>query len=189
MEAIMRSLNTLIAGACAAALWSAPASAQAPAEGSVEHLLGELADPEQQGADQIERQIMQEWSKSGSAAMDLLLRRGREAMEEENWEAAIDHLSALTDHAPDFAEGWNARATAFFNTGRWGLAVADIRRTLALNPDHFEAMTGLGIIFAELGDRNAALAVYRQLVQINPHREQVNDALDRLERKVGGDLL
>lgn len=185
----MRSLNTPAAGLLALALLSGPAAAQEAGESGVDHLLGELADPEQEGAEQIENRIMQEWSKSGSAAMDLLLRRGRDAMEEDSWDAAIDHLSALTDHAPNFAEGWNARATAFFNTEEWGLALSDIRRALALNPRHFEAMTGLGIILSELGEESAALAVYRRLVEINPHREQVNDMLDRLERAEGGDVL
>src|SRR5690606_3470319 len=91
-----------------------------------------------------EADILREWSKSGSPAMDLLLKRGREAMEAGDLKAAIEHLTALTDHAPEFAEGWNARATAYFLAGAFGPSVDDIRHTLALNPRHFGALAGLG---------------------------------------------
>jgi tetratricopeptide (TPR) repeat protein len=53
------------------------------------------------------------------------------------YEAAYDHLTALTDHAPDFAEGWNARATLLFQMGAYGPSIADIQRVLALEPRHF----------------------------------------------------
>ena len=82
--------------------------------------------------------------------MDLLLQRGQEAMEAGDLDAAIEHFTALTDHAPDFAEGWNARATAFFQDERYGPALADIERTLALNPDHFGALMGLAMILEQL---------------------------------------
>ena len=67
---------------------------------------------------------------------------------------AIEHFTALIDHAPDFAEGYNARATAFFQTGQFGQSLADIQQTLALNPRHFGAISGLALI---LGHRLGAL--------------------------------
>ena len=72
-------------------------------------------------------------------------------MEAQEYDVAIEHLTALTDHAPDFAEGWNARATAFYLIGEYALAVADIERALALNPRHFGAMSGLAFILEEIG--------------------------------------
>jgi len=77
--------------------------------------------------------------------MDLLLQRGQDALEEENYQAAIEHFTALTDHAPQFAEAWNMRATAFFLIDEYGLSIEDISRTLALNPKHFGALSGCGI--------------------------------------------
>ena len=58
--------------------------------------------------------------------------------------AAIEHLTALTDHAPDFAEGWHARATAYFRAVLLGPAMDDLQRALVLNPDNFDAVFGLG---------------------------------------------
>jgi tetratricopeptide (TPR) repeat protein len=117
--------------------------------------------------------------------MDLLLRRGAEAMEAEDYAAAIEHLTALTDHAPDFAEGWNARATAFFLMGEYALSLADIERTLALNPQHFGALGGLAAIFEQSGRPDLALAALRAVGEITPNRPDVAETIERLERAAG----
>lgn len=163
--------------------------AVAAQEVEVDALLEQLSDPETQNWQALERQIRAEWSKSGSAAMDFLLERGREALEEEDVDVAIEHLTALTDHAPDFAEGWNARATAFFQKGRYGPALADIRRALALNPRHFEALTGLAVILQRLGYEEDALSAWRAVETIHPHRPQLKDAIETLEKETGGTAL
>lgn len=149
-------------------------------------LLDELAQPDTRGWQRLERQIIAEWSKSGSAAMDLLLQRGREAMAEGDYDAAVEHLTALVDHAPDFAEGWNARATAHFESDLFGPAMHDLARTLALNPDHFGALTGLGVIMEETGQYERALEAYRAANAIHPHQPIIRRSLERMERRVAG---
>jgi tetratricopeptide (TPR) repeat protein len=189
MDIVKRSLRNLVAALCASALFGLPALAQGTDSAEVDRLLGELAKSEQPGWRQIENSILREWSKSGSPAMDLLLRRGTEALESGDLDVAVEHLTALTDHAPDFAEGWNARATVFFQMGEYGLSLEDIRRTLELNPRHFSAMSGLGVIFESLGYEKEALEVYRAVQAIHPHRPELQEALDRLERTVEGENL
>ena len=175
-------LNPLVAASLAlGGLTGAPAAAQ-----EVGELLERLADPELERWQRVERQIVSEWSKSGSAAMDLLLRRGRDALAEGDHEAAIEHLTALVDHAPDFAEGWNARATAYFESDRLGPAMHDLRRALALNPDHFGALTGLGSILEETGAYERALDAYRAAHDIHPHQPVIGRAVERMERRVYG---
>ncbi|MCF6445166.1 tetratricopeptide repeat protein [Nereida sp. MMG025] len=137
----------------------------------------------------IERELMNEWSRSGSPAMDLLLQRGRDALETGAFEEAIDHFTALTDHAPEFAEGYNGRATAYFRKGLFGPALDDIRRALVLNPNHYQAMIGFGIILEETGQKRAALEAYRKAASIHPHREDVATAIERLEPAVAGQAL
>ena len=156
---------------------------------SLDQLFAELAQPEQMGWKRIEDAIWIEWSRSGSASMDLLLKQGREALEAEEYGVAIEHLTALTDHAPDFAEGWNARATAFFQLGQYGPALEDIGRALALNPHHFDALSGLAVILEEIGMREDALEAWRMVSEVNPHRPETKAALDRLEREFGGQTL
>ncbi|MEO0990488.1 MAG: tetratricopeptide repeat protein, partial [Pseudomonadota bacterium] len=137
----------------------------------------------------VEEQIWREWARSGSDAMDLLLDRARDAMEEGQWEDAIEHLTALTDHAPEFAEGWNARATAYFQVGLFGPSLEDIERTLALNPRHFGALAGLGMIMNEVGMKELALQAYRRAHELHPHRPDLKEAVDILDAEIGGQAL
>lgn len=186
---MMGRVRDILNSAVAAVLTLTATSVAAQDGGRLTSLLAELAQPENAGWRRVERQVVTEWSKSGSAAMDLLLQRGREAMAEGDMPAAIDHLTALTDHAPDFAEGWNARATAWFHLGRYGQSVADIRRTLALEPRHFGAMAGFAAILEQLGRKDQALEVYRAALAIHPQMQSVRDAAQRLESELAGQEL
>jgi tetratricopeptide (TPR) repeat protein len=168
---------------CAATFLSSAALAQ---EDPLDPLFEALKQSEPPGSTEIENRIWEEWSKSGSASMDLLLQRGREALEAGEIDLAIEHFSALVDHAPDFAEAYNSRATAYFQDGEYGLALEDIRRTLALNPRHFGAMSGLAMILEEMGREDGALEAWRAVEALNPSREGVGEAIERLERQVEG---
>lgn len=152
----------------------------------LDDLFAQLQTADEESAQDIESEIWIEWSKSGSPAMDLLLQRGREAMGAGETELAIEHFTALIDHAPDFAEGWNARATAYFQTGDFGPSISDIGHVLTLNPRHFGALDGLGAIFEELGRPEQALEVYRASLAIHPHQPSVLEAVDRLEAAAKG---
>jgi tetratricopeptide (TPR) repeat protein len=179
----MNRLHALLNPVVAAFLLVMPLQAQ---EVDLDALFDQLASPELADWEKVEKSIWAEWSKSGSASMDLLLERGRTAMGEQKYRKAIEHFTALTDHAPEFAEGWNARATAFFGAQEYSLSIADIGRTLALNPRHFGAMQGLGRILEELEDRENALKAYRAALAIHPHRPGLKDAIERLEARISG---
>jgi tetratricopeptide (TPR) repeat protein len=161
------------------------ASLRAETEG-LDRYFEELADPDYQGWTRAESDIRRAWSRSGSAAMDLLLKRGEEALDAGDPETAIEHLTALTDHAPDFAEGWNARATAFFMAGKFGPSLDDIAHTLALEPRHWGALAGLGAILDEMGNPEGALKAFHRSYALNPHQQDVKDAIDRLEKQLAG---
>ncbi len=152
----------------------------------VDQWLTELSNPETEDWERVEERVLDAWSRSGSTAMDLLLERGRDALEEDDYTAALEHFSALTDHAPDFAEGWNMRATAFYLMEEYGLSIEDIGRTLALNPKHFGALSGLGVILEQIGETDEALLAYRTAFEINPHRENLIEAIERLTNDVDG---
>ncbi|MDR0810561.1 MAG: tetratricopeptide repeat protein [Gemmobacter sp.] len=165
------------------------ATAQTVTEGeaaTLDQLLTELKTADAEDSVVIEQDIWRLWSHSGSAAMDLLLDRGRTAMDQGDMEAALDHLTALTDHAPDFAEGWNARATVYFHAGRYGQSVADLEHALALNPRHFGALAGFGAILEQLDRKPQALEVYRAALAIHPHMQTVLEAVKRLEAEIAG---
>lgn len=152
-------------------------------------LLEALAQADPPEARRLERQLRALWSKSGSAAMDLLLKRGRDAFEASDTRAAIEHLTALTDHAPDFAEGWHARALAYFEAGMFGPALADLERALSLNPNNYNAIIGLGTMFETFGDPVRAYEAYLRAQAVHPHHEEIGKALERLKPEIEGKAL
>ena len=158
----------------------------AQAGARVDELLGRLQQASPEDAVLIEREIEIEWSKSGSAAMDLLLQRGKDALDAGEPQIALEHLTALTDHDPDFAEGWNTMASAHIALGKLGPAVDDLARTLRLNPRHFGALVSLGQIFEEIDRPESALEAYRGALALNPQMLDVQAALTRIEADLAG---
>ena len=155
-------------------------SACAAAQATEAELLEQLQTAPESEADRLDRELGLLWDRTGSASMDLLLKRGRDAMEEDDNARAIEHFSALTDHAPEFAEGWHARATALFRAGLYGPALESLQRALALNPNNYDAIFGLGVMFQEFGDLPRAAEAYNRVLELNPHHERAKEARDRL---------
>ena len=187
MKPLSALLNRTVAALLAVFLLGVGALAQTAAQTStLDDLFSRLKEADERSSGRIEREIWNEWSKSGSPAFDLLLQRGRDAMAAGNTQEAIDHFTALTDHAPEFAEGWNARATAYFQAGMYGPSIDDIAHTLTLNPRHFGALSGLAAIYEQLDKPAKALEIYRAALAIHPHLAGVTEAVKRLEKKIGG---
>ena len=122
----------------------------------------------------------------GSPVADLLLKRGYGALDAGDTVGAIGHLTALVEHAPDFAPGWAARAEAFYLHGQMGPAAADLERTLVIEPRYWPALTQLATMLEELGSEGAALSAYRQSLSINPHQVEAEDGLARLRAVAEG---
>ena len=182
------SLNRIVAAFAALVMFSLPASAQDA--GRLDTLFEALrAAEEKPEARRIARDIEHEFTQSGSAAMDMLLKRGRNALEAGDSAAAIEHFTALTDHAPDFAEGWHMRSVAYSRVGLYGPALADIERALSINPRHFNAIYGLGIILEEVNKPELAHEAFSRVLAIHPHHEAVTRALERLDPEIGGSSL
>ena len=186
MAKVRKVINRAAAAFVLGMLCTAPAFAQTA---ELDALFDQLVQAGPEETSQIQGQIAAQWSRSGSAAMDLLLRRGEDALEAGDPSLAIQHYSALIDHAPEFAEGYNGRATAFYLAGQIGPALADIQDTLALNPRHFGAMSGLAVILEEIERPQDALEVYGRILEIAPNAEGVQDAVNRLTVKLDGLIL
>lgn len=185
MSAQIRIYNCIVTAFLAIVLNCLPVQAENAALNRMFALLQE-AEPEE--ARKIADEIELEWSKSGSPAMDLLLKRGNDALAVGDSQAAIEHLTALTDHAPDFAQGWHMRAVAFAQAGMYGPAVSDLERALALEPRHFNAIISLAVVLEEVNKPKLAYEAYKQVQAIHPHQEDVTTALERLGGTLGSDL-
>ncbi|WP_299947753.1 tetratricopeptide repeat protein [uncultured Ruegeria sp.] len=189
MGIAINNLKDTVAALAAIVTFSTSCAAQQADLRDEATLLQQLAQSTPAQSIGLDRQLQALWAQSGSASADLLLERGREALEDGDVEAALDHLTALTDHAPEFAEGWHVRASAFFGIERFGMAAADLEHALTLNPSNYEAIYGLGLIFEIVGKPEQAFNAYSRALAIHPHHEEVTNAVNRLKPQVEGKAL
>ena len=155
----------------------------------IDSLFMKLKDEDTKNYQEIEEKIWSEWRKSGSTKSDLLLRRGMDAMSRGDFIASVEHLSAAIDYTPNFAEAWNMRATVFFLMKKYNLSVSDIQQTLKLNPRHFGALSGLGMIFERSGKPKQALEVYKKLLEVHPRSRNAIQSVNRLIKDLEGTSL
>jgi tetratricopeptide (TPR) repeat protein len=129
------------------------------------------------------------WLVSGSDTSDLLMSRALQAMQGKSYPLALEVLDAIVDLQPDWAEGWNKRATVRWLAGDSKGSMADIAETLKLEPRHLGALSGLGAILEEAGQREEALRVYQRGLDIAPNYGPMKDAVKRLKAAVAGQTL
>ncbi|MEP3276767.1 MAG: tetratricopeptide repeat protein [Stappiaceae bacterium] len=134
----------------------------------------------------VARRINELWLESGSDTVDLLMSRAGEAMQRKDYALSLDLLDAVIRFKPDYAEGWNRRATVYYLQGAYGPSIVDIERTLALEPRHWGAMSGLALIMNQLGESDTALGLYRQVLGIHPQSKSAKEAVDKLELQLRG---
>ncbi len=143
-------------------------------------LFERLADPKAGNAQQIEDAIWVMWTGHEDAAAAQLMERAVAAIAKRQHDIAETHLTRLVEDHPDYAEAWNKRATLFFVLKRDSESVADIERTLSLEPRHFGAICGFAQICLRAGDRAGALAAFETALAINPHMASVRQAVEEL---------
>jgi len=140
-------------------------------------------------AQQAEQAIWGLWLESKSPTVDLLMKRGVQAMNEGQAEPALALFNAIVELAPDYAEGWNKRATLLYLMGRLEASVADCERTLKLEPRHFGALSGLGMIYVQLEDEEKAVAAYKRALAVNPQMLRIRVEVERLTKKIRGNRI
>ena len=126
------------------------------------------------------------WLQSGSDTIGVLMGRSTKAINEQNNDLALQLLDAVVELAPDYAEGWNRRAYVHFLQNNYEAAVGDLRRALALEPNHFKALEDLARILRDTGQKKSALEAYKQILKINPYQEGAKSAVDELSVEVEG---
>ena len=132
-------------------------------------------------------QIWKIWTAHPDPEINALMLRGLHAMAEDEEDQAVAAFGEIVKRQPDFAEGWNKRATAYFLMGDFDASVADIEHTLQLEPHHFGALSGLGQIYLELDRKQAALKAFEAALAIDPHLAGVKAAVESLKKQLQGD--
>ncbi|TWG67431.1 tetratricopeptide repeat protein [Aminobacter sp. J44] len=150
-------------------------------------LFAELKRARDEGAARrVSTRILQQWSQSGSASIDLLMLWAQEAMDSEQNDVALDLLDQVILLAPNYAEGWNRRATVHFMNGDYPKAMADIGRVLELEPRHFGALSGMATILREDDRKEAAMRAYQRLLEIYPMMREAQTELGKLADELAG---
>lgn len=120
-------------------------------------------------AAQAETALWQLWCRSGIPELDTLLRQGIEAMERQEFAEAEGLFTRIIERAPDFAEGWNKRATVRYLAENYAGSIADCEETRARKPHHFGALSGQGLCHMALGQYREAAACFRRALDVHPH--------------------
>jgi tetratricopeptide (TPR) repeat protein len=137
-------------------------------------------------AARLDRMIWTIWLESGDGETDRLLAEGILAMSSREWPTALTALGRVIERRPDFAEGWNKRATLFYLLDRYDESARDVERTLTLEPRHYGALSGMGLIELQRQHPAEALEWFNKALAVNPNLEGIREMAEELEIKVKG---
>ena len=173
-------------GILATLMMAAPATGRADqSDKRLEALFGRLKntdDPKE--AQIIEANIWRIWTDSGRDDLNALVEEGIRDMAQGRLKKAIAIFNRVVTTLPEFAEGWNKRATAHYLNEDYTASMKDIERTLVLEPRHFGAISGMGLIFMARGDEAVALRAFEQVLKIHPYARGAKTHVERLRKKL-----
>ena len=152
--------------------------------GLFERLLATQDDSE---ASAIEQQIWQIWYETADPKIQLMMAQGAQAMSVGDFDAALEIYDRIIVDAPAYAEGWNRRATLNYLMGRFDASIADVQHVLTLEPRHFGALSGMGLIYTAIEDDKSAIAWFGKALEVNPHMYGVRKRMEDLKDKVEGE--
>jgi tetratricopeptide (TPR) repeat protein len=137
-------------------------------------------------AEGVAGRISREWADSGSASVNVMMNWASEAIEAKKYPTAMDFLDQVVVLQPDYAEGWNRRATLHFMMDNYAKSMADIERTLKLEPRHYGALSGMGQIFMVLDNKPLALRSYERALEVYPMMRNLQEQVGQLADELAG---
>lgn len=140
-------------------------------------------------AEGVANRIWETWNNSESASINLLMLWSQEAMDRQSFPVALDFLDQVVVLKPAFAEGWNRRATLHFMMNNYAKSMADIEKTLQLEPRHFGALAGMGHIFLALERKELALRAYERALDVYPMMRAVQKQVGEIADELSGSQL
>jgi tetratricopeptide (TPR) repeat protein len=136
-------------------------------------------------AGNLSEQIARIWNRSGSDTLDLLMERVGTAMQAQDQLTALDLLDSILLLKSDWPEAYSRRAAVLFQQKDLDGAMRDLRKSLALEPRHFQALAGVGMIFRQNEQPRQALAAFRAALAINPYFKGIKEAAEKLAQEHG----
>ena len=142
--------------------------------------------PSDSEAHDVALDIWASWMESGSPTVDVIMERGVDAQTAGDLETARAFYDRAILIKPDYPEAWNRRASIFLMEENYAEALRDLNETLRLEPRHFGAWAGLGMMFESMGSPKHALEAYREAIRIHPRMQQALVAEKRLSKLAEG---
>jgi tetratricopeptide (TPR) repeat protein len=149
---------------------------------AIEPLRRALRDPDQLVRHTAEQALWSIWHRSGQSAVDRRLHEGIAAMQAGALPRAVSIFTDVIDMAPDFAEGYNKRATTYYLMQEYEKSIVDCEKTLALNPIHFGALSGTGLNYLGLRNFTKALEYFERAVEVNPNMPQIQEYIEGIKK-------
>jgi tetratricopeptide (TPR) repeat protein len=147
-------------------------------------LLNSVRDEEEAVRNTAEQSIWKIWARSGDANVDRIYARGIREMNEGSFARAISTFTEIIKLKPEFAEGWNKRATLYFMTEQYDKSLEDCDEVMKRNPYHFGALSGYGHIHVEFKLYEQAIEYFEKALKINPNMVSVARLIQRLEKQL-----
>ena len=145
-------------------------------------LVKALRDPDEDTRDHVEQALWRIWARSGDPEVDRLYQAGIQQMDAGDLQQSIVTFTRIIELKPDFAEGWNKRATLYFLVGDLRKSLADCDEVMKRNPYHFGALAGYALIYIRLEYYDRALEYSRRALDVNPNMDGVRRNIELLER-------
>ena len=145
-------------------------------------LIAALTDPDEVVRVLAESSVWQVWTRSGDKEVDGLMQAGIEQMNRGDGPAAVETFTQIIQRKPDFAEGWNKRATVYFLLGENEKSLHDCDEVMKRNPTHFGALAGYGQIYLRMDQPERALTYFRRALRINPNMRGIQQVIPEIEQ-------
>jgi len=150
--------------------------------GAIGPLAVALHDGDAMVAQVAEHALWSVWFRLGNPRAVCLVKCGNNHLHHGNYVCALEKFSQAIQEDPGFAEAYNQRAIAHYLSERFDESIADCQSALALVPQHFGAMSGMGHAHAHLGNWRGARHCYRLALAIHPRLEGIETSLEQIEQ-------
>lgn len=148
----------------------------------VPSLVEALRDPDALVSMLADQSLWQIWSRSGDPDVDAMFQHGVDQMSQQDYSEAIETFSQIIQKKPDFAEGWNKRATIYYLLGEYTKSLTDCEEVIRRNPVHYGALSGFGLNYLRLDKPAQALDYFERALAVNPNLAQIQTAVEELKQ-------
>lgn len=181
-EPVSQAVHLLQQGKTAERRQAAEVLAHLGDQRAIQPLVQALRDPDHLVREAAEQALWSIWHRSGKSNVDARLQEGIAEMQRGEFARAVEIFTDVIDMAPDFAEGYNKRATTYYLMQEFEQSIRDCEKTIALNPVHFGALSGGGLNYVGLRDLRKALEYFERAVAVNPNMPQIQTYIEAIRK-------